>query len=85
MSMVEVPPEACSVGHAWGPPVDGTVRMLIGWRPCSCPGARNGGHRTVHCERPGCSSPWWFDSPHDEVSAAAPYGRGELPPIRHDE
>lgn len=45
--VIEPLPEPCPA--CGNQPGDG--RILIGWLPCSCPGARHGGHRTHECAR----------------------------------
>ena len=37
-------PTHCPHGHPLGP-----GQVLVGWSPCSCPGAAFGGHRTFRC------------------------------------
>lgn len=37
-------PLSCPAGHVLGP-----GRVLVGWYPCQCSGARGGGHRTWRC------------------------------------
>ncbi|GAB3681559.1 hypothetical protein GCM10027589_51530 [Actinocorallia lasiicapitis] len=38
-------PTTCPYGHPLGP-----GRVLVGWKPCGCDGARDaGGHRTYSC------------------------------------
>jgi hypothetical protein len=39
------PPTHCRRGHLFGP-----YLVHLSWEPCSCPGARNGGHRVYCCE-----------------------------------
>jgi hypothetical protein len=64
--IVEKSPDHCPAGHACGPPTpDGTVLNTVGWRHCHCPAgaANHGGHRTHHCERPDCPTPWTLIPP----------------------
>lgn len=37
-------PGVCAVGHPLTP-----GKVLVGWHPCTCPAAFNGGHRTWTC------------------------------------
>lgn len=60
-ALFEGGPSRCPAGHRMGAPVDGVVLSIRGHEPCRCPAARHGGHRTWHCEKPGCPDPWWRD------------------------
>lgn len=61
-------PLSCPEGHLLG-----AGRVLVGWYPCQCPGARNGGHRTWTCR--AClddgkgDDATIFDSRHDPAGA----------------
>lgn len=42
--MTSHPPLTCPVGHTLT-----AGRVLVGWHPCTCPGAADGGHHTWTC------------------------------------
>ncbi len=50
MAEVLLTPTTCpACGKRYGPGL-----VVFSWQPCGCVGARNGGHQTALCQRPGC-------------------------------
>lgn len=61
--IIETIPDTCASGHAWGEPIGGVTRVIIGHQPCHCSTSRGSGHRSFHCEKPGCTTPWTLRPP----------------------
>lgn len=51
----------------------GDGRIIVGWLPCACPGARHGGHRSYQCQQCGLTT---YTTPHtDNRRSSAYWGR----------
>lgn len=68
MSTTVTEPGPASCPHCGNQPGDG--RIIVGWLPCSCPGAENGGHRSYECTRCGTRT---YTTRHTDDRRSAAY------------